>query len=75
MHDVVRDVVQVEHEPFVYFALSDVLGSGIHPRVCDGAERDGVTHAFALYGLNIFTVEVSVMIHTKTEIVYATQRP
>lgn len=75
VHDVVRDPVQVEHESFVYFALADVLGGGIHPRVCDGAERNGVTHAVALYGLNIFTVEVSVMIHTKTEIVYARHRP
>jgi hypothetical protein len=75
VHHVMRQRVQVQHEPFVYFALSDVLCGGIHSRVCDGAQRNGVAHAAALYGLNIFTVEVSVMIQTKSEIVYATHRP
>jgi hypothetical protein len=34
-----------------------------------------MVHAAAFYGLNIFAVEVSVMIQTKSKMLYTTQRP
>jgi hypothetical protein len=76
VHDVGGRVFPLRHEPFVDSALADVLGGGIHPRVCGGAKRrNGMVHAGAFYGLNIFAVEVSVMIQTKNKMLYTTQRP
>jgi hypothetical protein len=66
--------LQLRHQSFVYLALPNVFGGGVDACVCCRAERGGITHTGTFYGLNIFRVEVSVMIQTQNRIAYATHR-